>query len=142
VFINLGERMVNFATGSYKLDSKTAAKVKELGAFLSTLSIDSLTIVGHTDIQGTDKINNPLSERRAKTVSDILISQGVQAKSLTVEGRGSREPVDKANTRSAYARNRRVNIKIEGVSNLDAQKLKSKLEELWPESMKATPSRM
>ena len=38
-----------------------------------------ITVVGHTDSTGTDAINNPLSQNRAKSVAAYLVSQGVAA---------------------------------------------------------------
>ena len=50
-------------------------------------------IVGHTDSTGSDAINNPLSINRAASVRDYLAARGVPISSMTIDGRGSREPV-------------------------------------------------
>jgi outer membrane protein OmpA-like peptidoglycan-associated protein len=67
-------------------------------------------IVGHTDSTGGDAINEPLSLRRAQTVSDYLQSRGVPAARLETAGRGSREPLADNATESGRAMNRRVEI--------------------------------
>jgi outer membrane protein OmpA-like peptidoglycan-associated protein len=70
-------------------------------------------VVGHTDRVGSDKYNQGLSEKRAKAVSDYLISQGIPADKITREGKGKtellpREPGE--STQSWDARCRRVVI--------------------------------
>ena len=67
-------------------------------------------IVGHTDSTGGDAINDPLSLRRAQTVRDYLDTRGVPAGRMTIEGRGSREPLAENGTEAGRAKNRRVEI--------------------------------
>jgi outer membrane protein OmpA-like peptidoglycan-associated protein len=67
-------------------------------------------IVGHTDSTGSDAINNPLSINRAASVRDYLAARGVPMSSMTIDGRGSREPVASNDTAEGRARNRRVEI--------------------------------
>jgi outer membrane protein OmpA-like peptidoglycan-associated protein len=67
-------------------------------------------IIGHTDSTGTDAINNPLSVNRAASVRDYLTSRGVPLSAITIDGRGSREPVASNATADGRARNRRVEI--------------------------------
>ena len=58
-------------------------------------SIQTVTIVGHTDRLGTDEYNDPLSNSRAATVRAYLESLGVKAQKLESVGKGKREPVSK-----------------------------------------------
>ena len=51
-------------------------------------------IVGHTSSEGDVKHNQQLSEARAKSAYDFLVSQGIAADRLKYEGKGSSEPVD------------------------------------------------
>ena len=67
-------------------------------------------IIGHTDSTGSDAINNPLSVNRAASVRDYLTSRGVPLSAITIDGRGSREPVASNATADGRARNRRVEI--------------------------------
>jgi outer membrane protein OmpA-like peptidoglycan-associated protein len=69
-----------------------------------------LTIIGHTDSTGTDAINNPLSVNRAASVRDYLVPRGVPAGVVTIDGRGSREPIASNATAEGRARNRRVEM--------------------------------
>ncbi|MFM2348483.1 MAG: hypothetical protein RL654_3236 [Pseudomonadota bacterium] len=67
-------------------------------------------IIGHTDSQGTDAVNNPLSLDRAASVRDYLVSQGVSATRISVDGKGERQPVADNSTADGRAKNRRVEI--------------------------------
>jgi outer membrane protein OmpA-like peptidoglycan-associated protein len=67
-------------------------------------------IVGHTDSQGSDAVNNPLSVERAASVRDYLVAQGVSATRISIEGKGERQPVADNSTADGRARNRRVEI--------------------------------
>ena len=69
-----------------------------------------ITIVGHTDSTGGDAINDPLSRERAQAVRDYLAARGMPAERVSVQGRGSREPVATNDTDSGRAANRRVEV--------------------------------
>lgn len=74
-----------------------------------------LTIVeGHTDNIGPDRYNLDLSQKRAKSVVDYIVSKGIPADSVTYEGFGETRPVDTNATPEGRARNRRVEIRING----------------------------
>lgn len=69
-----------------------------------------VTIVGHTDNSGSDRINNPLSVNRAASTRDYLVARGIPVNRISIDGRGSYEPVASNDTPSNRARNRRVEI--------------------------------
>jgi outer membrane protein OmpA-like peptidoglycan-associated protein len=70
----------------------------------------AVRVVGHTDNTGSDRINNPLSVRRAEAVREYMAGKGVNPARVSTEGHGSREPVaDNANV-AGRAQNRRVEI--------------------------------
>ena len=69
-----------------------------------------VNIIGHTDNTGGDAINNPLSVNRAAETRDYLVSHGVASNRISIDGRGSHEPVAANNTEAHRARNRRVEI--------------------------------
>lgn len=77
----------------------------ELGVVVST---------GHTDSIGSDEYNMKLSERRAESVKDYLVSQGVDANRIRTEGMGERQPAADNKTNDGRAENRRVLIEVEG----------------------------
>ncbi|OIQ91140.1 putative lipoprotein YiaD precursor [mine drainage metagenome] len=70
----------------------------------------TITIVGHTDSTGTDAINDPLSLNRARSVRDYLTARNVASNRLSIEGRGSHEPLVANDTPANKAKNRRVEI--------------------------------
>ena len=69
-----------------------------------------VTIIGHTDSTGGDAINNPLSVNRAAQTREYLMSRGVPSNRISIDGRGSREPLVSNDTEANRARNRRVEI--------------------------------
>jgi OOP family OmpA-OmpF porin len=70
-------------------------------------------IAGHTDNYGTDEYNQSLSQRRADSVREYLISKGVQADSLRSTGYGEAQPVASNETEFGREQNRRVEFRIE-----------------------------
>lgn len=71
-----------------------------------------IRIIGHTDSTGSDAINNPLSFERAAATRDYLVARGVAANRISIDGRGSREPIASNSTDSGRAQNRRVEIYV------------------------------
>jgi len=67
-------------------------------------------VTGHTDSQGSDAVNNPLSVDRAASVRDYLVTQGVSATRISIDGKGERQPVADNTTADGRAKNRRVEI--------------------------------
>ncbi|MBI5219430.1 MAG: OmpA family protein [Bacteroidia bacterium] len=67
-----------------------------------------IEISGHTDDQGSDQINQPLSENRAKAVTEYLVLQGIDAKHIKSAGYGKKKPVAPNKTEAGRQLNRRV----------------------------------
>jgi len=67
-------------------------------------------VQGHTDDTGTAEYNMGLSDRRAKSVKDYLISQGIAASRLTAKGYGESSPRFPNDSEANRARNRRVEL--------------------------------
>jgi len=86
-----------------------AAKAR-LTEIASLLKDDDRVIVitGHTDNQGTDDVNQPLSLARAESVRTFLVSQGVPAAHLQAMGAGASQPVADNATEEGRQRNRRI----------------------------------
>ena len=79
-----------------------------------SLNLETVIAVGHTDSIGTEKYNMGLSQRRANTVKQYLISKGVPSNRIYAEGKGESQPVASNKTREGRAQNRRVEIEIVG----------------------------
>ncbi|NGM87706.1 OmpA family protein [Parapusillimonas sp. SGNA-6] len=86
----------------------------QVAAQADTIKLETLIATGHTDSIGTEKYNQGLSERRANTVKNYLISKGIPADRIYAEGKGETSPVASNKTREGRAQNRRVEIEIVG----------------------------
>ncbi|MBV7547752.1 OmpA family protein [Pseudomonas sp. PDM26] len=73
-----------------------------------------LTVTGHTDSVGSDTYNQKLSDKRAHSVVEYLIEQGVpRSNFVSVVGAGESQPVADNKTADGRAQNRRTEIKIQ-----------------------------
>ncbi len=72
----------------------------------------NILIVGYTDSKGSEEYNKKLSERRAESVAQYLISNGIAASRLTSKGMGEEEPKASNDTEEGRAENRRVEFAI------------------------------
>lgn len=73
-----------------------------------------IELSGHTDATGTDTYNQKLSEDRAKSCVDYLISKGIAPSRLEYKGYGESKPIDTNDTEAGRANNRRTEFKIIG----------------------------
>lgn len=94
-----------------ELKPESFVELDRLADYLKTNTI-RIEIGGHTDDQGTDEYNDRLSENRAKSVYDYLISKGIPADRLQYKGYGKRVPVADNATEEGRAANRRTEFKI------------------------------
>lgn len=82
-------------------------------------------VYGHTDSTGSDAFNQTLSERRAQTVANYLMSRGVAQARLRWQGFGETLPIASNDTELGRARNRRVEIKIIPFDEQDVREAQS-----------------
>ena len=101
---------VSFDSGSAQIKPNLRPVLDRFASTLNQNPVTTVRIIGHTDNRGSDAINNPLSVNRAASTRDYLVDRGVQARRISIDGRGSREPVADNNTADGRARNRRVEI--------------------------------
>jgi outer membrane protein OmpA-like peptidoglycan-associated protein len=111
---------VLFASGKSELMGKSRDRLNQVAEVLRNED-RRIRIVGHTDSQGSEEVNQRLSQQRAESVRDHLIAQGVPADRITVEGRGEDEPVADNASPEGRANNRRVEIILEGGSGQGGQ---------------------
>ncbi len=71
-----------------------------------------INVLGHTDSTGSDAHNNDLSQRRAQSVANYFVSQGVLRDRMMIRGHGERMPVASNDTADGRQQNRRVEIRI------------------------------
>lgn len=101
---------ISFAVGSADIQPDFAPVLDQFATSLRGNPNATVHIVGHTDSTGSDAVNNPLSLNRAASTRDYLVSRGVDASRITIEGRGAHQPVASNDTPQGRARNRRVEI--------------------------------
>ncbi len=101
-----------FDTGKAALKPQATTNIKELATIMKKYPENVITVKGYTDNTGSDKVNLPLSENRAKAVQIQLVDAGVPANTVTAIGMGSNNPVDSGATAAAKSKNRRVEIEV------------------------------
>lgn len=90
------------------------AKLSDLVSKLQGTDIEVVVATGHTDAIGSDAYNMKLSLRRANAVKAFLVSKGIPADRVFVEGKGESQPVASNKTREGRAKNRRVEVEVVG----------------------------
>jgi outer membrane protein OmpA-like peptidoglycan-associated protein len=101
---------ISFDSGRSEIRSNLRPILDQFAQGLSQQPSMEVRIVGHTDSTGSDAVNNPLSVNRAQSARDYLVSRGVNSSRISIDGRGSREPIADNSTESGRARNRRIDI--------------------------------
>ena len=108
--VTLGDTL--FETGNSQLKGNAFANLGKLSAFLNQYPERNLVIEGHTDSVGNKSSNQALSQRRADSVRQYLLQQGVAANRLTAFGKGEDAPIASNDSVSGRALNRRVEVII------------------------------
>ena len=103
---------VTFATDSADLKPQFFDTLNSVSLVLKEFNRTLVDVTGHTDSTGSAGHNQQLSERRAATVAEYLVSQGNNPQRFQVLGMGQNEPVASNATPDGRAQNRRVEIRI------------------------------
>lgn len=98
---------VHFDFDRYNIRKTDLAKLNK-SAMIIKEGNKSMIVTGHCDERGTSEYNRALGERRAKSVRNYLIAQGVPAASLLALSKGEDMPVDPGHNEAAWAKNRRA----------------------------------
>ena len=101
---------ITFATDSADISSGFYNPLNNLASSFKQYDQNSIEIVGHTDSTGGYQYNMGLSQRRAQSVANYLVSQGVNPSRVTTRGAGPDQPVASNNTESGRQQNRRVAV--------------------------------
>ena len=102
---------VLFDVDKYDVRPEAEEVLKNLAIVLKEMDVKNFEIDGHTDSDGSDEHNQVLSEKRANSVKNFLVSQGVTAE-ITTKGYGESKPVASNDTAEGKQKNRRVEIII------------------------------
>lgn len=105
---------VLFETGKYNLSSDAQLKLAKLSGIIQAHPGLNLAIEGYTDTTGSEDFNMKLSQQRADTVRQFLISQGLSGDIITAKGLGPANPVADNSTAAGRKANRRVEIIVSG----------------------------
>ncbi|HET7707161.1 MAG TPA: OmpA family protein [Thermoanaerobaculia bacterium] len=102
-----------FDFNSAALRSESRATLRELATTFQRYSdINYIEVDGHTDSVGSDDFNLDLSKRRANSVRDYLVDQGVASRHIVARGFGETQPKSTNETAAGRQLNRRVEISI------------------------------
>jgi len=101
---------VTFATNSSDLSPAFFNVLNSVGKVLAEYEQTVVEVAGHTDSTGSDAYNQGLSERRARSVTAYLSSQGVIEQRLITLGMGETRPVADNSSAAGRQANRRVEI--------------------------------
>jgi len=114
--IDVGAKMILnnifFETNKATLKPESTTELERVATLLIENPTIRLEISGHTDNVGSYRANQKLSEQRAKSVVDYLISKGVAQDRLEYKGYAFNQPIADNNTPEGRAQNRRVEFKV------------------------------
>ncbi len=105
---------VLFATGKYDLTPAAQIALAKISGIVVSHPGLNLQVEGYTDSTGTEQFNQKLSEQRANTVRDFLVSQGLNPQNVTAVGYGQNYPVASNTTSAGRKMNRRVELVVSG----------------------------
>ncbi|MDX1676540.1 OmpA family protein [Arsukibacterium sp.] len=103
---------VKFDFDSAKVSADQRSEIIQLAAFMKRFPESEVVIEGHASKPGNDDYNMLLSKRRAKSVADILMSEGVESSRITSVGYGENRLRIDASTPEANAANQRIEAKV------------------------------
>lgn len=108
----LNLQIINFATDSAEIPEENKAILDKAAELIKQIPDAHLKITGHTDTQGSHAYNLDLSQKRAQSVHDYLVSKGVSDEKLEMQGASFDEPVATNATEQGRFRNRRIEFTV------------------------------
>ncbi len=109
------EDVVLFAYGSDQVNP-AFIPLLDLGILLMSQNPTVVvTVVSHTDSDGSEEFNQRLSERRGQAVADYWLERGIDSSQIVIDARGERDPVADNNTSEGAQLNRRAEFIITGL---------------------------
>jgi outer membrane protein OmpA-like peptidoglycan-associated protein len=112
LIVNISD--VLFETGQYSLKPAAREKLAKVSGIVLAHPGLRLEVEGHTDSVGSDEFNQQLSDKRAATVRDFLLQQGISINAVTARGFGKTMPVASNDTAAGRQLNRRVEMIVAG----------------------------
>jgi len=112
LIVNMSD--VLFDLNKYTLKPEAREKLAKVSGILLSMPGLKLQVEGYTDSTGSDEYNQKLSEERADSVRDYLVTQGVGQSSISATGYGKADPIADNSTTQGRAQNRRVQLVVSG----------------------------
>ncbi|MES2622021.1 MAG: OmpA family protein [Bacteroidota bacterium] len=104
-----------FEPEQYTLTESSNTELEIITKLLNKNTSLTIEIEGHTDNTGSDDFNKKLSENRAKSVYNALVSKGVAAERLSYKGYASSQPIAPNTSPEGRAKNRRTEFVVTGI---------------------------
>jgi len=108
----LGDRIIEFESGSARLTDVGRTILDEMAEKMSGMDGARVQVIGHTDNVGQRQANIALSHARAEAVRAYLVGKGIARGNLSVLGKGPDEPVADNTSADGRARNRRIEFRV------------------------------
>jgi outer membrane protein OmpA-like peptidoglycan-associated protein len=105
---------VLFDFNKYTLKPEARERLAKISGIILAYPDLKLQIEGYTDAIGSEEYNQTLSEKRAESVRDYLVGQGVNMNNVTAQGLGKADPVADNSTAAGRKLNRRVEMVVSG----------------------------
>ena len=107
----LANAVVYFEYDQFNLTTKSIQALKGVSELMNRNSKITISIEGHADERGTREYNLALGQRRAESVANYLISNGINRNRLITKSYGEERPLSLGSNDVAWSKNRRVEIK-------------------------------
>lgn len=117
-----------FDVNSAALRPEARENIRQMATTMKKYEDTEIVIQGHTDSSGSEEYNQQLSERRAKSVADYAIAQGIRSVRIVTQGFGETMPVADNSTASGKQKNRRVEIAVYANDELKQEARSGKLD--------------
>ena len=108
----LNIQIINFASSSKTIPQVNKDVLDEAAELIKKVPNVQLDVEGYTDSTGNPELNKNLSQRRAQSVVDYLVSKGVERQKLKAVGYGQENPIADNATDQGKFRNRRIEFKV------------------------------
>jgi outer membrane protein OmpA-like peptidoglycan-associated protein len=105
---------VLFDFNKYTLKPEARERLARISGIVLAYPDLKLQIEGYTDSIGSDEYNQTLSEKRAESVRDYIVSSGVSMNNVAAQGMGKADPVADNSTAAGRKLNRRVEMIVSG----------------------------
>ncbi|MDA9633761.1 peptidoglycan-associated lipoprotein Pal [Pseudomonadota bacterium] len=107
----LANAVVYFEYDQFNLTSKSIQALKGVTELMNKNAKITISIEGHADERGTREYNLALGQRRAESVTNYLIANGINRNRLITKSYGEERPLSLGSNDTAWSKNRRVEIK-------------------------------